>query len=194
MSAAKSPSHVCVAFSSCRAIFLVVHRIVFCRHRLWSARCISFLWFFYKSRREVHIWDKICRWKAAPSACRTKMLFICIMLSRLPTETLKHMFTFHDDPSRVALRHTCAACAKRSTNDARLKISDFLVTAKMFCFAVSIGCPLTAKTFEMAAKYSSMSVLKTLRRLGCVRSYKVSRRLAMRENIRVLRFMLRNNF
>ena len=116
------------------------------------------------------------------------------MLSRLPTEILEHIITFCDDPSRVALRHTCAACANRSTDDARLKISDFLTTAKMTRFAVSIGCPLTAKTFEMAAKHSSLSVLKTLRRFGCVRSYKVSRRLATREDVRVLRWMEKEKF
>ena len=116
-----------------------------------------------------------------------------MMLSRLPVEILEHIFTFCDDPSRVALRHTCTAL-KRTTHDTRLKISDFLTTAKMTRFAVSIGCTLTAKTFEMAAKHSSLSVLKTLRRLGCVRSYKVSRRLVVREDVRVLRWMEKEKF
>lgn len=89
----------------------------------------------------------------------------------------------------ILLESRCGtrARARRVTDGARFKISQFLTTAKMTRFAFSIGCPLTAQTFTIAAKNSSLTVLKTLKNLGCVRSYKVSRRLAMREDLYNLR-------
>ena len=111
----------------------------------------------------------------------------------LPTEILEHIISYCDNTSRLALRQTCVR-ARLITNHDVLKVSNFMITPKMTRFAVSNGCPLSAKTFELAAKHSSLSVLKTLKKLGCVRSSRVSRRLVFRGKLNILKWMEEERF
>lgn len=99
-----------------------------------------------------------------------------------------------DETDAAALRETCRAL-RRTVAKPRFKVTDFLRSSRRLRWAVKhLGMPLTSTTFALAAKTSSLYVLRTLRNMRCAHDSRVCTNLARRGHVKGLQWARKNGF
>jgi hypothetical protein len=127
---------------------------------------------------------------------------ITLNLSTLPVDVLERVVSSLDDRSDIAafarVSSECRSVALRvdesAARDARLLVRRYVTTEENARWALANGCPLTTKTFEIAAEQGNLDVLRALRERKCPHDSKACMKAASRGHLEALEWMMARGF